>query len=197
MTIRQWLGRFALLIGCAFVGNSLPNLLAQTTATAANNRAAVAAFESIMPVLHNPRCMNCHMSGDFPRQGDDNHPHTMSVRRGPYGVGAAPVQCSTCHQDHNTAGLHTPPGAPGWHLPPPTMPMIWERLSNRQLCMLLTDPKQNGNRTAAQIAEHMGTPLVLWGWQPGEGRTPIPMPQAEFLAKINLWANAGGPCPAR
>ena len=32
---------------------------------------SAAAFESILPVLRHPRCMNCHSSGDFPRQGDE------------------------------------------------------------------------------------------------------------------------------
>jgi hypothetical protein len=91
-----------------------------------------AAFESIVPVLRNPRCMNCHSTGDYPRQGNDSHPHTMQVRRGPDGEGLNAVKCSTCHQDHNVAGVRTPPGAPDWHLPAPEMPMIWEGLSDRQ-----------------------------------------------------------------
>ncbi len=154
-----------------------------------------AAFVAIVPVLHNPRCMNCHSAGDFPRQGDDNHIHTMDVRRGPHGDGVNAVRCSTCHQDHNLGGLHVPPGAPGWELPPPDMPMIWEGLTDRQLCELFKDPKQNGHRTVQQIIEHMSTPLVLWGWNPGEGRTPIPMPQPEFLAKVKQWASNGAACP--
>lgn len=87
---------------------------------------SAAAFEFILPVLRHPRCMNCHSSGDFPRQGDDRHPHSMHIRRGADGRGANTVKCSTCHQDHNLAGAHMPPGAPGWHLPPPDEPMIWE-----------------------------------------------------------------------
>ena len=31
--------------------------------------AAAAAFEALAPVLRNPRCMNCHSTGDYPRQG--------------------------------------------------------------------------------------------------------------------------------
>jgi hypothetical protein len=50
--------------------------------------------------------------------------------------------------------------------------MIWEGLSDRQLCELLKDSTRNGHRTAEQIVEHMNTPLVLWGWAPGDGRTP-------------------------
>jgi hypothetical protein len=100
---------------------------------------AAAAFEAIVPVLHHPRCMNCHSAGDFPRQGDDSHQHTMQIRRGQDGQGANAVRCSTCHQDHNLAGLHMPPGAPGWHLPSPAMPMIWEGLTDHQLCELFKD----------------------------------------------------------
>jgi hypothetical protein len=39
-----------------------------------------------------------------------------------------------------------------------------------------------------QIGEHMGTALVLWGWHPGEGRSTIPMPEREFLARVKEWA---------
>jgi hypothetical protein len=162
---------------------------------AQHDDAAAAAFESLVPVLRHPRCMNCHSNGDYPRQGDDGHRHTMQIRRGPDGSGVNAVKCSSCHQDHNLVGLHMPPGAPGWHLPSPTTPMIWEGLSDRQLCELLRDPRQNGNRSVAQIVEHMTTPLVLWGWQPGEGRTGIPMPQHEFLAKVREWAARGAACP--
>src|SRR6202046_4935148 len=94
---------------------------------------AAAAFKAIVPVLHHPRCMNCHSAGDFPRQGDDSHRHTMQIRRGPDGEGVNAVRCSTCHQDHNLAGLHMPPGAAGWHLPSPAMPVIWEGLADAQL----------------------------------------------------------------
>src|SRR5437868_5358141 len=157
---------------------------------------AAAAFEDIVPVLRHPRCMNCHSTGDFPRQGDDRHQHTMQVRRGPDGHGLNAVKCSTCHQDHNLVGVHTPPGAPEWHLPSPEMPMIWEGLTDRQLCELLKDPKQNGHRNVQQIVEHMSTPLVLWGWHPGEGRSPIPMPVSDFLARVKEWASKGAACPA-
>lgn len=163
---------------------------------AAQQRASAAAFEAMVPVLRHPRCMNCHSRGDFPRQGDDNHPHIMDVRRGPAGHGVNGVMCSTCHQDHNLPGVHTPPGAPDWALPPASMPMIWEGLTDRQLCELLKDPQQNGHRTVAQIVDHMHTPLVLWGWHPGEGRTPIPIPEQQFLSEVQQWASTGAACPA-
>jgi hypothetical protein len=160
-----------------------------------DDAASAAAFESLVPVLHHPRCMNCHSRGDFPRQGDDGHAHTMNVRRGPDGHGVAAVKCSSCHQEHNLEGRHMPPGAPGWHLPSPSKLMIWEGLTDRQLCELFKDPRQNGNRNVDQIVQHMTTPLVLWGWNPGEGRTPIPVPQTEFLAKAREWAAKGAACP--
>ena len=156
---------------------------------------AASAFKSIVPVLRHPRCMNCHSSGDFPRQGDDGHRHTMNVRRGLEGQGVAGLKCSTCHQDHNLAGEHMPPGAPEWHLPSPHEPMIWEGLSDQQLCELFKDPTHNGHRTVDEIVQHMSTPLVLWGWHPGEGRTPVPMPENAFLAKVKEWASHGAACP--
>src|SRR5262249_4198932 len=117
-----------------------------TAQTSRDDAGAAAAFEAIVPVLHHPRCMNCHSAGDYPRQGDTSPPHAMEVRRGPDGRAAPAQKCSTCHQDRNTAGLNMPPGAEDWHLPSPKMPMIWEGLSNGQLCQLLKDPKQNGGR---------------------------------------------------
>jgi hypothetical protein len=167
---------------------------ARAQATPGHSTAA-SAFEQIVSVLRNARCMNCHSSGDFPRQGDDSHPHTMQIRRGPEGRGVNAVKCSTCHQEHNTPGLDTPPGAPDWHLPSPEMPMIWEGLTDRQLCELLKDPSRNGHRTVQQIVEHMSTPLVLWAWHPGEGREPVPVPQNKFLAEVRDWAKAGAACP--
>ena len=160
------------------------------------SKISASAFEAMMPVLRHPRCMNCHSSGDFPRQGDDSHPHIMDVRRGPDGHGVNGIKCSTCHQDHNLPGIHTPPGAPDWGLPSPTMPMIWEGLSDHELCLLFKDPKRNGHRTVAQIVEHMHTPLVLWGWSPGEGRTPIPYSEERFLGNVKLWVENGAACPS-
>jgi hypothetical protein len=90
-----------------------------------------------------------------------------------------------------------PPGAPGWHLPSPDEPMIWEGLTDRQLCELILDPKQNGNRSPTQIVEHMQTPLVVWGWNPGEGRAPVPMSSKQFQMQAELWISQGAACPQR
>jgi hypothetical protein len=190
---RIWLPLLAAILTLSCV----PSLIAAGPGSTQRDDSAAAAFTSMAKVLRHPRCMNCHSKGDFPRQGDDLHRHTMQVRRGADGDGMPGVKCSTCHQEHNVAGLHTPPGAPDWHLPSPSMPMIWEGLTDTQLCELFKDPSQNGHRTVEQIVEHMHTPLVLWGWHPGEGRTPIPTPQARFLADVQAWATKGAACPSK
>jgi len=155
-------------------------------------------FTAFVPVLRHPRCMNCHSKGDFPRQGDDGHPHSMNVRRGPDGHGITAEKCSTCHQDHNLAGAHLPPGAPSWGLPPANMPMIWQGLTDAQLCESIKDQKQNKGRNIDQLVEHLTEDkLVMWGWDPGEGRTPVPMPHNEFSAKVKQWQAAGAPCPPK
>ena len=159
--------------------------------------AAARAFETMLPVLRHPRCMNCHSKGDFPRQGNDTHPHFMNVRRGPAGEGVAGVKCSACHQERNLDGPHLPPGAPDWRLPSPDKPMIWEGLTNRQLCELIKDPKQNGGHTIEQTVEHMESPLVQWGWKPGGGRDPVPMSQQDFMGAVKQWATNGAVCPER
>ena len=121
----------------------------------------------------------------------------MNVRRGPEGHGVTAEKCSTCHQDHNLVGAHTPPGAPNWALPPPTTPMIWQGLSAAQICRSIKDPKQNKNRNLDQLVEHLTKDkLVAWGWNPGQGRDPVPMSHDEFAAKVKQWQAAGAPCPA-
>ena len=168
------------------------------TATASNTANDGALFIAWVPVLRHPRCMNCHSKGDYPRQGDDGHPHTMNVRRGPGGYGVTAEKCSTCHQDYNLGDAHLPPGAPGWHLPPPSKPMIWQGLTDAQLCESIKDPKQNKGRNLDQLVEHLTEDkLVLWGWNPGVGRTPVPIAHEEFSAKVKQWQAAGAPCPSR
>jgi hypothetical protein len=158
--------------------------------------ASVAAFKEVLVVIRNPRCMNCHSIGDFPRQGDDGHPHAMNVRRGPDGKGVTAEKCNTCHQDHNLEEPHLPPGAPNWHLPPQDMPMIWQGLTDRGICEQLKDPARNGHRSMEQIVEHFTTDkLVAWGWDPGPGRAAVPMSHEEFEAKVKKWASKGAACP--
>lgn len=184
MTVSRWI-------------SAAENLAATTTVAAAPANGEGALFTAFVSVLRNPRCMNCHSNGDFPRQGDDGHQHAMNVRRGADGHGVTAEKCSTCHQDHNLAGAHMPPGAPHWGLPPPATPMIWQGLTDAQICRSLKNPKENKNRNVDQLVEHFAKDeLVAWGWNPGEGRNPIPMPRDEFVAKVKQWQAAGAPCPA-
>ncbi len=153
-------------------------------------------FVSIVPVLKSPRCIYCHATGDFPRQADDLRIHAQNVRRGLDGHGKYGQKCSACHQDQNVAGLNMPPGAPNWHLPPANMPMIWEGRTLGQICNQIKDPKQNNGKTVAQIVEHVAADkLVLWGWNPGDGRTLPPMAHDEFARRFQDWARYGAACP--
>jgi hypothetical protein len=165
-------------------------------AEAHDDAGARAAFSAAAPVFFHPRCMNCHPSGDQPLQGDDSHPHTQNVQRGPLGNGKYGMKCSGCHQQENTPGPHTPPGAVIWRLPPPKMPMIFQGKTPGQLCEQLKDPARNGGKTLQQIVEHVTSDkLVGWGWNPGEGRSLPPMSRAEFARDISVWVQKGTACP--
>ena len=184
----------ALWLSCSIAVAEQPAPAKRGAGAAASDHGAL--FTAFVPVLRHPRCMNCHSNGDFPRQGDDGHPHAMNVRRGPEGHGVTAEKCSTCHQDHNLVGAHLPPGAPNWGLPPASAPMVWQGLTDSQICQSIKDPKQNKNRNIEQLVEHLTEDkLVVWGWNPGEGRTPVPMPRDEFASKVRTWQAAGAPCP--
>ncbi|MGE3166325.1 MAG: hypothetical protein AB7O52_15570 [Planctomycetota bacterium] len=157
---------------------------------------AAAAWSVVYEVLQHPRCVNCHPAGDTPLQGDASLPHAQNVQRGSDGQGLFALRCSDCHQDVNLSGAHLPPGAPHWQLPPPDMPLVFQGRSSAELCRQLMDPAQNGGRTLEQLYEHMAhDPLVLWGWSPGDGREPIALPHAEFLAALRSWIDHGCGCP--
>ena len=182
---------------------AMPRHGAKSAATSAAAKPApdeagsAAAFKQMLTVLRNPRCMNCHSDGDFPRQGDDGHPHAMNVRRGTSGMGWTAEKCNTCHQDHNLDAPHLPPGAPGWRLPPASMPMIWQGLTDGGICESIKDPARNGHRSVDEIMQHLtADKLVAWGWNPGPGRTPVPMPREKFADYVKQWASNGAGCPA-
>lgn len=179
----------------AWSANTLPNPDPETPLEK-NDARAREAFLAVISVLKHPRCLNCHSTGDFPRQGDDGHVHIQNVRRGIDGKGKYGQKCSACHQEQNVAGLNMPPGAPNWHLPPAAMPMIWEGRTPGQICSQIKDPKQNNGKTIAQIVEHATSDkLVMWGWNPGEGRTIPRLSHSEFAQKFQDWARYGAACP--
>lgn len=169
---------------------------------------ARAAFLEAYKVFTHPRCSNCHPAGDAPLQGDDGRPHAFRVRRGADGRGVFAAKCSNCHQTQNQPGEHAAPGAPyppedrehlaepRWHLPSSATPMTFEKRSPEQLCRQLLDRKQNGGLTPEQLARHVShDPLVLWGWNPGEGRSTPPLSHAEFVQKVREWVEKGCACP--
>jgi hypothetical protein len=165
-------------------------------ASSKDQAASAAAFAKAYQVLLHPRCMNCHPAGDRPLVGDKSQPHPMHVERGPSGMGKNGLFCGTCHQQKNLQGKDLPPGAPEWELPPADTPMVFEKKTPRQLCEQLKDPAQNGSRSPSQVVDHVrDAPLVLWGWHPGEGRTPVPMPHEEFVSLMTEWAKKGAACP--
>jgi hypothetical protein len=192
------LSRIAGSISAWARGGSAEMFLEPAAVTIAEQNEAQAreAFLSVIPVLKHPRCLNCHSVGDYPRQGDDGHIHAQNVKRGPDGRGRYGEKCNVCHQEQNVEGLNMPPGAPNWHLPPAKMPMIWEGKTPAQICQQLKDPRQNGDKSIAQIIQHVTSDkLVMWGWSPGEGRTTPPMGHDEFAQKMAEWARYGAVCP--
>jgi hypothetical protein len=174
-----------------------------------NDADARAAFVDAYKVFMSPRCMNCHPVGNSPLQGDDSHPHFDRVRRGEDGNGLYALKCSNCHQAANRPGLNMPPGAPSilsngsldyatprWQLPPAKTLMVFQGKTPAQLCLQLKEPKQNGGLTAEQLIHHVSfDPLVLWGWNPGDGRTKPPLTHDQFVVAVKEWLGKGGACP--
>ena len=170
------------------------------------------AWQAVYSVLTSPRCINCHTvvspnlphfpttvdnSGypqDYPRQGDDRHPHYYGVLRGDTfpletaegtgtvfpGMGPPFERCTSCHGNHNNPvtgipGTSNPaasdPTAPFWAFAPAEM--AWESapgvpFNGPQLCAQLKDKSRNGNRDLKDTLHHLATePLVRWAFDPG------------------------------
>jgi hypothetical protein len=158
--------------------------------------ASAKAFLKASRVLLHPRCLNCHPQGDHPLVGDQSRPHHSGVKRGPDGKGITGLECSGCHEDSNQPGRHNPPGAPQWHLPTEKMPMVFQNRTPGQICVQLKDPAQNGGRNLNEVVKHIREhPLVLWGWKPGEGRKPVPIPHQKFVQAMAEWVKKGAACP--
>jgi len=157
---------------------------------------SLGAWAVVYQVLQSPRCMNCHPAGEAPLQGDASLPHAQNVQRGAMGHGRYALRCDSCHQETNLPGPHLPPGAPGWHLPRRDEPLVFEGRSSAELCNQLKDPERNGHKTLEELFAHMDhDPVVLWGWSPGEGRNPVPVPHAELVAAMRAWIDGGCECP--
>ena len=160
---------------------------------------SAAAFLQVQSVLTHPRCMNCHTLTDYPRQGDDRHPHIMNVRRGPENSGVTGMTCNACHGAANNPASGVP-GAEDWKLAP--LSMGWEGLSAHNLCEAVKDPAKNGGRTGQQVLDHLQTHLVVWAWDPGRSlgggpRTSPPLSHAAFVEAAQRWIRTGAACPPR
>ncbi len=155
-------------------------------------------FDKMMAVLTHKRCVNCHPSGDTPRQGEDSHLHNFGILRGEDGHGLAGYKCSTCHQHENNSYSGVP-GAPHWALAPAGM--AWEGKSRVEIAKQMMDPKRNGGRTHHEIMEHLTEhELVLWAWEPGmdaEGtpRELPPVPKDEYIEAVKEWIENGAVIP--
>lgn len=171
----------------------------ETIANAPDPAAARAAFTEAAKVFFSARCANCHPAGDIPTQGDSMTPHTQGVTRGKEGKGVYGMTCTTCHQKENLEGEHMPPGtSTDWHMPPANQKMVFQGLTPGQLCRNFKDPSKNGgHKTLREAMDHVQKrdPLVMWGWEPGNGRTVPPMTFEEFSAKVEEWVKNGGDCP--
>jgi hypothetical protein len=151
-----------------------------------------ALFSEAAKVIMNPRCMNCHPAGDRPTQGNDLHPHLPPVARG-----AGP--CQTCHTVRNytlmeRASYRSIPGHPRWDVAP--IEMAWQGKSVGEICQQLKDPQRNGGRSLELLHEHLAKDdIVAWGWQPGEGRDPVPGTQERLGELVRAWIDSGAACP--
>ena len=169
---------------------------APRTATESDEVQSLRAFSVVASVLTSPRCLNCHVSGDSPLQGDSGTPHNMNVKRGADGRGTPAMRCTNCHQDQNSTTLHAPPGRPDWRLPPPDMRMAWQGLSLGEICQALKNPATNGGKSPQQLIEHVrDVHIVNWGWDPGPGRSIPPVSHDEFVAQVTAWVQTGAACP--
>lgn len=183
------------LIVALFMSN-FQQLLAFTSSKPDEHEQSLRAFAVVASVLTSPRCLNCHVSGETPLQGDSGTPHNMNVKRGTDGRGTPAMRCTNCHQDQNSTTLHAPPGRPDWRLPPPNMRLAWQGLTVGEICSALKNPATNGGKSPEQLIEHVRDDrIVNWGWDPGPGRSIPPVSHDEFVAQVTLWLQTGAACP--
>jgi hypothetical protein len=161
--------------------------------TADDQSASLAAWDQIATVLQHPRCLNCHQLNS-PLQGDSSRVHIPGVVRGPDDQGVGAMRCRNCHNNMGNNPTSGTPGGLDWQLAP--VSMLWQGLSSGDLCRTVKDPKHNGNRDGAALIRHMeDEPLVLYGWNPGRGREPVPIPHEKVVEYMKIWVAGGMACP--
>lgn len=163
-----------------------------------------AQWRQVYSVLSHPRCLNCHTTTEYPRQGDERRRHAFGVVRGQDGKGPPGALCMSCHTASNNAATGVP-GLPNWHAAPRSM--SWEArpgvaMDSGRLCSTLKDRSKNHNMDLQALAHHhKSDALVKWAWTPGtraDGaqRVQPPLTHQEFTTVFNEWAAMGGPCPS-
>ena len=189
--------QFAIIILSVIAGMAVlaveANLNASRGETAVSAAESLKAWDKIVTVLEDPRCLNCHQVNS-PRQGDTSRLHVPLVVRGEDNMGVPGMRCTTCHSQTGNNPTSGVPGAPAWSLAP--LEMNWQGLSSGEICQQVRDPKRNGNRNAEQLVHHFAEDeLVGWGWNPGAGRTPVSMPRDELTQHVKTWLAGGSECP--
>ena len=167
------------------------------------------AWQRIYEVTSHPRCANCHVGKDnIPMWSGPSYgktrPHGMYIHGDESRIGAKSMLCSTCHI--TTKNLKTddnePPryGIP-WSLAP--VEFQWFGKTSKEICQQLKDPERNGGRESyLQIAEHLQHDAslngpVLWGWNPGGNREPVPYTLQAHVDDVLKWGVSGSPCPEK
>ena len=182
-----------LILAAAAVELSSTDAARTEMATADDHSATLAAWDQIAAVLQHPRCLNCHQLNS-PLQGDTRRVHIPRVVRGPDDQGVGAMRCRNCHNNMGNNPTSGTPGGLDWQLAP--VSMLWQGLSSGDLCRAVKDPKHNGNRDGAALIRHMeDEPLVLYGWNPGKGREPVPIPHEKVVEYMKIWVAGGMACP--
>jgi hypothetical protein len=187
------------MFGLASVATSMTTPSTVSSLPAGQRKAHSAAlFMEMGRVIQSPRCLNCHPADRRPTQDDDMHVHNPPMVADAAGHGAAGFTCSQCHSHANfntgLPHLQSIPGNPKWALAPAVF--AWQHRTLAQICRQIKDPARNGNRTVAQIHDHVAhDTLVGWSWKPGLGRKPSPGTQAAFGELTQRWIDTGSECP--
>jgi mono/diheme cytochrome c family protein len=177
-------------------------------------------WRKIYSVLTSPRCLNCHTwanpiptkqenalskpagyFSDFPRQGDDRHPHYFNVIRGDdepllhgAGIGAPFERCASCHGSTNDPKTGIPgaclaldyqpppvvdpevPRCPSafWGLTPRSM--TWETavgvpMTGAQLCASIKDPTKTQRADLKDVQDHLANEPAV-NWAWNPGTRP-------------------------
>lgn len=204
--MKKTLAIFIALTGAAFAeGEPVAKRNIPSSATPGEG---LEAFERIYEVVSHPRCANCHVGSDnIPMwHGASNgpaRPHGMNINAGESRIGAETLLCSTCHRTNtnlNSAKNAPPHAGLDWQLAP--VEFEWFGKSPAEICAQLSDPDRNGGRDWEGLVDHLiddagHRGFVLWGWNPGEGREPVPYSLQAHVDDMAIWGVAGQPCPTQ